>query len=180
VARLALPILALALGVAVAVGMVSCGGRDEKGLLPGENAQQIVDNLNQVEQDTANGDCELALQHAKAVQTQIGELGNDVNAQLKQRLADGAAKLEQLIPTDCVEAAPPPVEPTTSTTTDEETTDKQNTKSTTTSTTTTSTTTTPTTPTGPPTGGTPGAGGGVLPPDQSGIPDQSGNGQGSG
>jgi hypothetical protein len=174
VLRLALPILALVLGAAVAVGLVSCGGRDEKGLLPGENAQQIVDNLNQVEQDASNGDCDLALQHAEEVRAQIEALGNDVNAQLKQRLADGAAKLEQLIPTDCVEATTTaPAETTTETTTDEDTTDKEKTKSTTTSTTTTSTTTTSTTPTGPPTGGTPGSGGGVLPPGQT------GDGQGS-
>jgi hypothetical protein len=178
VVRLALPILALTLGAALAVGLVSCGGRDDKGLLPGENAQQIVDNLNQVELEAENGDCGSAAEAAAEVQAQIGELGSDVNAQLRQRLAEGAAQLEQVISTNCVEATTTPhVEETTDTTTTEETTtDKGRTDTTTTDTTTTTTptdTTAPTTPTGPPTGGTPGAGG-VAPPDQS------GNGQGSG
>jgi hypothetical protein len=172
---MALPILALALGAALAVGLVSCGGGDDKGLLPGENAQQIVDNLNQVELDAENGDCDSAAEAADEVQAQIEELGSDGNAERRQRLAEGAAQLEQVISTSCVEATAtiPTVETTTEeTTTDETTTDKEKTDTTSTDTTTT-TTTTPTTPTVPPTGGTPG-GGSVAPPDQS------GNGQGTG
>ena len=112
--RLALPILALALGAALAVGLVSCGGGDDEGLLPGDNAQQIVDNLNQVELDAENGDCDSAAAAADEVQAQIEELGNDVNAELKQRLADGAAQLEQVISDSCVDTATiPTVETTT-------------------------------------------------------------------
>jgi hypothetical protein len=176
VVRLALPILALALGAALAVGLVSCGGGDNKGLLPGENAQQIVDNLNQVELDAENGDCDSAAAAADEVQAQIEELGSDVNAELKQRLTDGAAQLEQVISDSCVDTATiPTVETTTEdTTTEEPTTEKEKTDSTTTETTTTTTpTTTPTTPTTPTTGGTPG-GGGVAPPGQSGNGQESG------
>jgi hypothetical protein len=168
VVRLALPILALALGAALAFGLVSCGGGDDEGLLPGENAQQIVDNLNQVELNAENGDCDSAAAAADEVQAQIEELGNDVNAELKQRLADGAAQLEQVISDSCVDTATiPTVETTEDTTTEEPTTEKEKTDSTTTETTTTTTpTTTTTTPTTPTTGGTPG-GGGVAPPGQS-------------
>ena len=100
--RLAIPILALALGAAAAFGLVSCGG-DEEGLLPGDNAQEIVDNLNNVEQAAANGDCDEARADAETVAQQIDELGSGVNTQLKQRLADGAQELISLIDSTCQE-----------------------------------------------------------------------------
>jgi hypothetical protein len=175
VVRFALPVLALAAGIAVAVGLVSCGTRDEKGLLPGNNAQQIVDNLNQVEQDTANGDCEAAAAHADEVRSQIETLGNDVNAQLKQRLIDGVDRLQTLITNECVPTATTPtVEPTTESTTSTTSTKE---KSTTTSTQTTSTTSTPTAPTTPTTGE--GGGVGPAPPGQTTSPG-TGTGEGVG
>lgn len=159
-------ILALALGAAAAVALVSCGG-DTEGLLPGQSADEIVSNLNQVEQDAVNGDCASAQSAADEVRQQIDDLGGDVNTQLKARLRDGAARLQQLVSTTCEEdtATTPTVEPTT---TEKTTTEKTTTKSTTTTTTSTAptiptTTTTPTTTTGAPTGGTPG-GGGIVPP----------------
>jgi hypothetical protein len=178
VARLALPILALALGAAVAVGLVACGTRDEKGLLPGSNAQQIVDNLDQVKADAQNGDCSSASAEVATVQSEIDALPTTVDAQLRARLSDGAQRLADVV------NAPGACETTTESTlseptsTEVSTTQKhEKTKSTTTSTTTTtssSTTpaTTPTTPTTPPgtsPGGTPGEGGGVVPPGQSGT-----------
>lgn len=173
--RLALPILALALGAAVAVGLVSCGTRDEKGLLPGNNAQQILDNLDQVKADAQSGDCSSASLEVATVQDEIDSLPTTVDAQLRARLSDGAQRLADVVnsPGACETTA----ETTTvaPTTTQESTTQKhQKTKSTTTSTTTSTTApttpaTTPTTPTTPPgtsTGGTPGEGGGVVPPGQ--------------
>jgi hypothetical protein len=169
--RLTLSVVALALGISLAFGLVSCGGRDEKGLLPGNTADQIVANLDQVQQDAANGDCDSAASAVDEVQSEIEQLGSEVNAQLRQRLSDGVARLEQTVADTCEEATPTATIPTVSSTT---TTEKTTTKSTTTSTTTeptstsTSTTTpTATTPTVPPTGGTPG-GGGVVPPTGTG------------
>jgi hypothetical protein len=149
--RLAVPTLALALGAALAVALVSCGGGDDEGLLPGDDAQQIVENLNQVELDVANGDCDAAAENAAEVGDQIDALGGDVNAELKERLEEGASELEQLISTDCVEATATitTTEETTTEepTTEETTTGKQKTDTTTTDTTTTDTTTTTTIPT---------------------------------
>jgi hypothetical protein len=171
VARLAIPILALALGAALAVGLVSCGGRDEKGLLPGNNAKQILDNLASVEQDAANGDCAGATAGTDEIRSEIDQLGASVNSQLRQRLSDGVDRLDQAISNSCQEATAsiPTVQTPTSTGT-ESTTTKQKTKSTTNSTTQTAPTTpsttpsTPTTPTGPPTGGTGSPGGTPVPP----------------
>jgi hypothetical protein len=172
VVRFALPMVALAAGVAVAVGLVSCGS--DKGLLPGDNAQQIIDNLNQVEQDAANGDCDAAAEHAAEVRTQIEALGNDVNAQLRQRLSEGADRLENVISTSCVAATTTPTIETTTEETTEPTTTK---KTTTTTSTTTSSTTTPTTTTAPTTGE--GGGVGPAPPGQTTTP-TTGIGDGTG
>jgi hypothetical protein len=174
--RLALPILALALGAAVAVGLVSCGSRDEKGLLPGNNAQQILDNLDQVKADAQSGDCSSASAEVAAVQSEIDALPTTVDAQLRARLSDGTQRLADVVnsPGACeTTAETTTVEPPS---TETSTTQKnEKTKSTTTSTTTSTTApttpgTTPTAPTTPgtSTGGTPGEGGGVVPPGQSG------------
>jgi hypothetical protein len=166
VLRLTLLLLAFVLGIGLAFGLVSCGGRDEKGLLPGTTADQIVANLDQVQQDAADGNCDSAASAADEVQSEIEQLGSEVNAQLRQRLADGAARLQETVANTCEEATATATIPTVSTTTTAKTTTKSTTTSTTTEPTTTSTTTTTptaTTPTVPPTGGTPG-GGGVVPP----------------
>jgi hypothetical protein len=172
VLRLTLLLLAFVLGIGLAFGLVSCGGRDEKGLLAGTTADQIVANLDQVQQDAANGDCASAASAADEVQSEIEQLGSEVNAQLRQHLVDGAAHLQETIARTCEEASTTATIPTVpSTTTTEKTTTKSTTTSTTTepTSTTTSTTTVPTatTPTVPPTGGTPG-GGGVVPPSGTG------------
>ena len=159
--RLAIPILALALGVGAAFGLVSCGG-DEEGLLPGDNAQEIVDNLNEVEQLSEAGDCAGADAAADEVQMQIDELGSQVDEQLVARLEEGATELEQVIAEDCDVATIPTVETTTETTdTTTEETESTTTETTTEPSTTTSTTTTSTV---PPTVPTTGEGGGVTPP----------------
>ena len=148
--RLALPRLALALGAAVAVGLVSCGTRDEKGLLPGNNAQQILDNLDQVKADAQSGDCSSASLEVATVQDEINALPTTVDAQLRARLSDGAQRLADVV------NSPGACETTAATTT----------TSTTAPTTPATTPTTPTTPPGTSTGGTPGEGGGVVPPGQ--------------
>src|SRR5712691_7211398 len=97
VARLALPILALALGAAVAVGLVSCGTRDEKGLLPGNNARQILDNLDQVKADAQSGNCSSAALEVATVKDEIDALPTTVDAQLRARLSDGAQRLADVV-----------------------------------------------------------------------------------
>jgi hypothetical protein len=144
-ARLALPILALALGAALAVGLVSCG-RDKEGLLPGDTADQIVANLDRVQRDAAANDCSSAAAEVADVQAQIDDLPNSVDAQLRARLEQGAAKLARVV------NAPGACETTTAKTTTEATTTESTTETTTrkkkpktTTTTPTTTTTTPTT-----------------------------------
>ncbi len=182
-ARLGLQILALTLGAAVAVGIVSCGSRDTKGLLPGSNAQQIQANLATVDQLASQGDCSSAAAAVAEVQSEIDALPSSVDPRLRERLRAGATRLGEVVnaPGACVTTTSSTAVGS-STTQPSSTQKKVKTKSTTTSTTTASTTTsttaatTPTAPTTPgtSTGGTPGAGGGVVPPGQQ--PGQRGQG----
>jgi len=165
VGRLTLSILAIALGAAAAVGLVSCGGSDDD-LLPGDTASEILTNLSSVEELVAEGDCEGALSAAQDVATQVERLPGSVDAELRERLAAGADQLEQVSAEDCTE--PETVTTTAETTTDEPTDDEEDETEPTTPTETTDTTTTqptttePTTPTQPtvPTDGS----GGIEPP----------------
>jgi hypothetical protein len=174
VLRFALPIVALVLGAAVAVGLVSCGGRDEKGLLPGDTADQIIANLEAVQADAENGDCSGAANEVTLIQQQIDNLPSDVDSRLRARLEEGAQNLANVVnsPGACEATTETTTEPTsTEESTTTTTTEKEKTKSTTTTTsptetTTGTTTTSTTTPTGPPTGGTPGGGGVVPTPGQ--------------
>ena len=126
--RLAAPILALTLGAAVALALVSCGSRDTKGLLPGDTADQIVSNLDKVEQDASEGSCTSAAEEVAAVQDQISNLPASVDSRLRARLEDGASRLADVV------NAPGACETTSTTTTStstESTTTKEKTKSTT-------------------------------------------------
>jgi hypothetical protein len=96
------PIAVFALGVGAAFAVVSCGDSEE-GLLPGATADQIVENLEEVERLVAEGDCSGAQQAAQEVASQVDALGSDVNARLRRALADGADELEQVALTDCTE-----------------------------------------------------------------------------
>jgi hypothetical protein len=168
--KIAAPALALGLGAALAVALVSCGGRDEQGLLPGENAQQILANIEQVKSDAAAGDCSSAASEVAVVQDEIDSLPASVDSELRSRLEDGARQLADLVnsPGACETTTEPTTEPTST-----ETTTTRKPKTTTTSTTTTSTSTTPTTTTSTsttvptnPTGGTGTPGGTPAPPGQ--------------
>jgi hypothetical protein len=167
--RMAAPILALALGAAVAVALVSCGNRDTKGLLPGDTADQIVTNLDRVQQDASDGSCTSAAEEVGTIQDQISSLPASVDSRLRARLEAGARRLADVVnsPGACETTS----ESTSTTTSTESTTTKEKTKSTTTPTSTSTSTTTSTTPTsttttlpGPPTGGTGTPGGTPVPP----------------
>lgn len=182
--RLAGPILALVLGAAIAVGLVSCGGRDKTGLLPGNNAQQIIANLNNVDQLASQGNCTEAASEVATVQDEINSLPSSVDPQLRARLTSGAQRLARVVSSAGAcetstqsSVAPPSTPENTQSTTPK----KQKPKTTTTTSTTTNTTstTTPGTSTSTstaPNGGTPGASGGVPPGQQRKAVEHGGKG----
>jgi hypothetical protein len=100
--RLTTALAALALGVACALALASCGGSDAK-LLPGDTAQEITENLDAVQQLAAEEQCVDAEDAALEVSTQIESL-EGIDPKLKQNLEEGAERLNQVVDT-CTEEA---------------------------------------------------------------------------
>ena len=106
--RLSASILALALGLAAAIALVSCGGTESADLLPGSTASQINSNLDQVEQLAGEGECVGAENAAAEVSTQVESL-TGIDAKLKAALSEGAAKLNEVVAA-CLETTEEPLE----------------------------------------------------------------------
>lgn len=96
VRRLSASLIIISLAAAAALGLVACGGGEEAELLPGDTANEINANLDQVEQLANEGDCLGASDAAQAVSLQVEELGG-VDAELKQALQEGAARLNEVV-----------------------------------------------------------------------------------
>jgi hypothetical protein len=95
--------LALALGLAAALALVSCGGggSDAK-LLPGTTAKEITENLESVRNLAAEGECVDAQDAALEVSTQVEDL-HGIDPKLKELLQEGADRLNEVVLT-CAEA----------------------------------------------------------------------------
>ena len=106
--RLPAPLLALALGGATALLLVSCGGEDAQ-LLPGETAREITANLDTVKQLAGEGDCIGAESAVQQVGEQIEALGG-IDRKLKQALEAAAARLEEVI-ASCEESTTEAISP---------------------------------------------------------------------
>jgi hypothetical protein len=102
-------LLALACAATAALGLTACGGGDAD-LLPGETADEITSNLDQVRQLVAEGECVGATAAAQEVSTEIDSLGG-VDAKLKEALREGARKLNEVV-VECDEAPEEETEPT--------------------------------------------------------------------
>ena len=101
--------LALVLGVAAALALVSCGGGEDAKLLPGNTAQEISENLDSVKQFVGEEECVGAENAAQEVSAQVEDLSG-VDAKLKQALQRGAEKLGEVVAT-CEEAETEAVAP---------------------------------------------------------------------
>lgn len=108
--RLSASILAVALGTSAVLGLVACGSGDSADLLPGGTASEITANLDQVKELATAGDCVGAEDAARAVSTQIEELGG-VDGKLKQALREGATRLNEVV-ADCEEPPEEEASPT--------------------------------------------------------------------
>jgi hypothetical protein len=112
--QLAVISLSLALGVATAIGLASCGSGDDAELLPGSTAAEISENLDAVKQLASEGECIGAAEAADQVRAQVEAL-DGVDPKLKQALEKGSARLAEVVAT-CEEAStetlPPPTEDT--------------------------------------------------------------------
>lgn len=106
--------LALGLGAATALGLVSCGGGEDAKLLPGATAAEITENLDAVKQLASEGECAGAAEATQEVSAQV-EAVEGVDARLKQALERGVARLSEVVTTceeDTTEAVAPSSEAT--------------------------------------------------------------------
>ena len=95
-ARLSVLLLAVALGAASALALVSCGSGNDANLLPGTTADEIEANLDAVEQLAAEQDCFGAEDAVAQVAAEVEEL-EGVDVKLKRALEDGTAKLSEVV-----------------------------------------------------------------------------------
>lgn len=93
--RLSALFIALAVGAASAVALVSCGGGDAD-LLPGATASEIESKLTEVEQLADEGDCVGAEDAVAAVVAEVEDL-REVDLKLKAALQEGTAKLSVVV-----------------------------------------------------------------------------------
>lgn len=119
VRQLAISTLALALGAAAALGLVSCGGGEDAKLLPGNTAAEITENLNRVKQYVEEGECVGAEDAVAEVNTQVEGL-TGIDPKLVEALERGATRLSEVV-AGCQEEDTEAVTPESETTTTEET-----------------------------------------------------------
>jgi hypothetical protein len=115
VRQLAISTLALVLGAAAALGLVSCGGGEDAKLLPGNTAAEITENLDRVKQYAEEGECVGAEDAVAEIDTQVEDLSG-VDPKLVDALRRGATRLSEVVAScqeEDTEAVAPPSEATT-------------------------------------------------------------------
>jgi hypothetical protein len=114
--------IALALGVAAALGLVSCGGGEDAKLLPGNTAAEITENLDRVKQYAEEGECIGAEDAVAEVNAQVEGL-TGVDPKLVEALERGATRLSEVV-AGCEEEDTEAVAPESEATTEGEETEK--------------------------------------------------------
>jgi hypothetical protein len=157
-------VLALVLAASVVFAVAGCGS--QKRTIPTKQAQSFLSQLDTIGSQFDNGACTGAGAKVRALASQVRDLPNSVDSEVKRNLEAGVARLERLVSEQCKRPAPTNTTPTTTvpTTTVPTTTVPTTTVPTTPTTTPTTPTTPNTTPTTPPTTTNPGGGGGVTVP----------------
>src|SRR6478672_11663404 len=109
-------LLAIGLGLAAAIALISCGGGGAK-LLPGATAKEITENLESVRELAAEGQCVDAEDAAQQVSTQVEAL-QGIDPKLKEELQKGATTLNEVVLTFTEATTEEDTEETPSTTTE--------------------------------------------------------------
>lgn len=98
---LKLPLLALSLLAALALGLAACGGGGS-GLLSGTTASEINSNLEKVRELVSESNCAGATEAVAEVKGQIDAL-EGVDSRLEEALKEGTDQLEAVIISNCEE-----------------------------------------------------------------------------
>ena len=164
-----------ALGVAIAIVLVSCGGSG-KGLIPIANAGPLQSDFEAVAQaaQSGGGDCTATTEAINKTEQDFAALPTTIDAGLHRRLREGISNLRERALALCAQPLAQTATTTTPRTATTTTTAKTQTTPSPTTTTTTRTQTTPTTPATPPNNG-----GGTVAPGEGERPSE-GNGNGRG
>jgi hypothetical protein len=86
------------------VALSACGGGDDETALLGRTeARELRDDLAQVEQRVAAGDCQDARFPLQRLRQQVAELPEIRDAALRERLGQGVENLERAVERDCAE-----------------------------------------------------------------------------
>jgi hypothetical protein len=94
--RVAASLLALALGLAAALALASCGGGSDAKLLAGNTAREISENLDSVQRLVDEGECIDAEDAALQVSSQVEAL-EGIDPELKQAMQKGAERLNEVV-----------------------------------------------------------------------------------
>jgi len=99
------PLAALLLVLAGAFA-AACGEEERTGLLSASRAEQIKDGLADVDEAVADGSCVRVREELTGLRTQLGELPQSTDPELRQRLEEGVAHLEDVAPAECEDQQP--------------------------------------------------------------------------
>jgi hypothetical protein len=87
--------------VACAAGLAACGGDEEGGPIPQATGETLIAQLDQIESAVQAGECDAAQTTALAFAQGVNDLPTEVSGELRTRLVEASANLEELIPTQC-------------------------------------------------------------------------------
>jgi hypothetical protein len=116
--------------VACAVGLAACGGDEDDGPIPQDAGDALIAQLDQIESAVEEGACDAAQATALEFAQGVNDLPPEVSGELRERLVEASANLEELSQTQCEvpdtgttgETGEVPTTPTTTPTTTETTT----------------------------------------------------------
>ncbi len=118
--------------VACSLGLAACGGDEENGPIPQDAGEALISQLDEIETAVEEGQCETARTTALAFAQGVDDLPPEVSGELRDRLVEASANLEDLSQTQCEEVPAgasgeegvvPQTTTTTTSTTEETTTD---------------------------------------------------------
>ena len=127
--RRARKIVAIAVIAAASAGAVGCGDNSNQASIPPDDAQQLIDKLDEIRSNIDQGSCFVASDKTDEFVSEVEALPSDVNGDVKQALESGAANLQNLLadPNECQTQTDTTTETTTTETTEPSTSTRETT-----------------------------------------------------
>jgi len=97
-----------ACAIALTPSLSACGGDDDQGTIPRAEGNAILDQLETVQTQVDEGDCDAAEETAQQIQAAIDGIGQDVSDDLEEALVSASGNLTTLTRTQCEEPDPEP------------------------------------------------------------------------